>query len=271
MKAPSNHGVDDCQSHKASTKEGPHGAHGYGFAATSGRWKASRAGTRSPARGLDARRALVARCAVGSRAREQVVRSRSRTKKEVHAVLMRRLQSKPPCSHPFRVKGRRWLRCRELPVEEAETVHSALRHIAFLDREIAGVERLIAKQMPQSPDARRVMTVPGVYLIAIAAFLAAIGDIGRFSNSRRLVAYLGSDPKVRQTGEQPARAGRTPRAARHLRGGRWSRPPGASSTSPARCAPTTSGSGPAAAWHPSHWCPRVDDDTCLAWRTCRRY
>src|SRR5919199_3923926 len=56
--------------------------------------------------------------------------------------------------------------------------------------------------------ARRLMTVPGVNLIATATFLAAIGEISRFSNSRRLVAYLGLDPRVRQSGEQPARSGR---------------------------------------------------------------
>ena len=121
---------------------------------------------------------------------------------------MRRLQGKPPCSDLFGVKGRKWLRSLQLPVEEAETVQAALRQIAFLDREIADVERLIAKQMLHSPDARRLMTVPGVNLVATAAFLAAIGDIGRFSSSRRLVAYLGLDPKVRQSGEQPARSGR---------------------------------------------------------------
>ena len=108
----------------------------------------------------------------------------------------------------FGVKGRKWLRSLQLPVEEAETVQAALRQIAFLDREIADVERLIAKQMLHSPDTRRLMTVPGVNLVATAAFLAAIGDIGRFSSSRRLVAYLGLDPKVRQSGEQPARSGR---------------------------------------------------------------
>src|SRR5215217_1118664 len=140
--------------------------------------------------------------------REQLVRSRSRTKNEVHAVLMRRLQGKPPCSDLFGVKGRKWLRSLQLPIEEAETVQSALRQIAFLDREIADVERLIAKQMLHSPDARRLMTVPGVNLVATATFLAAIGDIDRFSSSRRLVAYLGLDPRVRQSGEQPARSGR---------------------------------------------------------------
>jgi transposase len=147
-------------------------------------------------------------CARGLSRREQLVRSRSRCKSEVHAVLMRQLLGKPPCSDLFGVKGLKWLRSVQLPVEEAETVQAALRQIAFLDREIEAVERLIAKEMLSSPEARRLMTVPGVNLIATATFLAAIGDIGRFSSSRRLVAYLGLDPRVRQSGEQPARSGR---------------------------------------------------------------
>src|SRR5918995_4485433 len=76
--------------------------------------------------------------------REQLVRSRSRAKNEIHAVLMRRLKGRPPVSDLFGVKGRRWLRELELPVEESETVESALRHVEFLDQEIAAVERLIA-------------------------------------------------------------------------------------------------------------------------------
>jgi hypothetical protein len=38
--------------------------------------------------------------------------------------------------------------------------------------------------------------------------MAAIGDISRFSSPRQLVAYLGLDPKVRQSGDEPARHGR---------------------------------------------------------------
>jgi transposase len=136
-----------------------------------------------------------------------LVRTRTRVKNEVHAVLMRRLVGKPPCSDLFGVKGRRWLRSLSLPPEEAETVGAALRHIAFLDREIEKIERMVAKQMLIWPEAKRLLTVPGVNLIAAATFLAAVGDIARFSSSKRLVAYLGLDPRVRQSGEQPARSG----------------------------------------------------------------
>src|SRR5919204_1512435 len=140
--------------------------------------------------------------------REQLVRSRSRAKNEIHAVLMRRLKGKPPVSDLFGVKGRQWLRELELPVEEAETVESALRHVEFLDAEIAAVERLIARAALGSADARRLMTVPGVNVICAATFLAAIGDVRRFRSSRQLVAYLGLDPRVRQSGSEPARSGR---------------------------------------------------------------
>ena len=52
------------------------------------------------------------------------------------------------------------------------------------------------------------MTVPGVNLICAASFIAAVGHGGRFLNRRKLVAYLGLDPKVRQSGEAPAHSGR---------------------------------------------------------------
>jgi transposase len=140
--------------------------------------------------------------------REQLVRARSRAKNEVHAVLMRRLVGRCPHSDLFGVKGRKWLRELELPVEECETIEAAMRHIEFLDAEIAEAERLIAKQMLRSPDARHLMTVPGVNVICAGTFLAAIGDIRRFRTSRQLVAYLGLDPRVHQSGSAPARGGR---------------------------------------------------------------
>ena len=151
--------------------------------------------------------------------REQLVHSRTRAKNEIHAVLQRRLQGKPPCSDLFGVKGRRWLEDLELPVEERESVDAGIRHIEFLDAEIAAVERLIAQQALEWPEIRRLMTVPGVNLICAATFIAAVGDPRRFLASRKLVAYLGLDPKVRQSGDAPARSGRI--SKRGSAGARW--------------------------------------------------
>ena len=140
--------------------------------------------------------------------REQLVRARTRAKNEIHAVLVRRLVGRPPVSDLFGVKGRAWLRVLELPLEEAETVAACLRHVEFLDSEIAAVEREIARQALESPQLRRLLTVPGVNVICAATFLGAIGDIRRFPTSRKLVGYLGLDPRVYQSGSSLAKGGR---------------------------------------------------------------
>jgi transposase len=140
--------------------------------------------------------------------REQLTRARTRSKNEIHASLQRRLQAKPPCSDLFGVNGRLWLSQVQLPAEERESVDAAMRHIEFLDAEIAAVERLIAKQALSWPEIRRLMTVPGVNLIGAATFIAAVGNPNRFMTSRKLVAYLGLDPRVKQSGEAPTRSGR---------------------------------------------------------------
>ena len=140
--------------------------------------------------------------------RQQLVRARSRAKNEIHAVLMRRLKGRPPVSDLFGVKGREWLRGMELPLEENETVQACLRHIEFLDSEIEQVERLICQEALKSPQIKRLLTVPGVNVICAAVFLAAVGDVRRFKGSRPVVAYLGLDPRVYQSGSAPARSGR---------------------------------------------------------------
>jgi transposase len=139
--------------------------------------------------------------------RAQLVRARSRTKNEIHAVLMRCLKDRPPASDLFGVKGRRWLAAQQLPVCERETVDSALRQVDFLDSEIAAVDQLVAAEALSWPQIKRLMTVPGVNVTVAATFMAAVGDIRRFPDRRKLTAYLGLDPRVRQSGAGPANHG----------------------------------------------------------------
>jgi transposase len=140
--------------------------------------------------------------------RAQLVRQRTRAKNEVHAVLMRNLKGRPPMTDAFGKGGRAWLAELELPSDERQTVDGCLRQIDFVDAEIAILERAIAKHALASQDIKRLMTVPGVSLMTAGTFIAAVGSIGRFGEPRRLVSYLGLDPKVRQSGIAPARHGR---------------------------------------------------------------
>ncbi len=104
------------------------------------------------------------------------------------------------CSDLFGVKGRQWLEGLELPLEERESVDAGIRHIEFLDSEVAAAERLIAQQALGWTEIRRLMTVPGVNLICAASFIGAIGQPSRFLTSRKLVAYLGR-PSLSTSGE----------------------------------------------------------------------
>ena len=141
--------------------------------------------------------------------RAQLVRQRTRCKNEVHAVLMRTLKGRPPMSDAFGRGGRIWLAALELPADERETVDGCLRQIDFLDSEIAILERGIAEHALASDAVKRLMTVPGVSLMTASTFIAAVGDIHRrFHEPRKLVGYLGLDPKVRQSGSGAARHGR---------------------------------------------------------------
>ena len=140
--------------------------------------------------------------------RAALVRQRTRAKNEVHATLSRALLGRAPVGELFGREGRAWLAAQVLAEEEAETIAGALRQIDFLDAEIRALDGQLARAALSSPQARRLMTIPGVGAGVAVTLLAAIGDISRFPRPQALVAYLGLDPKVRQSGEGAARHGR---------------------------------------------------------------
>lgn len=89
-----------------------------------------------------------------------------------------------------------------------DLVAGRLRQIDFLDAEVATIDQKLAQWAAGSQDVRRLMSIPGVGVGVDVTLMAAIGDISRFFSPRQLVAYLGLDPKARQSGmSQPATDG----------------------------------------------------------------
>lgn len=152
--------------------------------------------------------------------RRGLVKQTTRAKNEIAAILHRNLKRRPPFSDPLGKAGRRWLAGQELPLDEREALDGALRQLEFTESELRGVDRAIAELALEWPEVRRLMTIPGVDVTTAATLMGVIGDVSRFKTPRHLVGYLGLHPKVRQSGNEPARHGRTskegPAAARHV-------------------------------------------------------
>ena len=139
--------------------------------------------------------------------RAQLVRARTRAKNEIHACLTRRLICRPQLSDLFGLAGRRWLSGLELPAEERETVDSCMRQVEFLDAEVAEVERVIARDALGSPEVRAAAERPR----GQPRLRGGVPRRGRrhspVQGQRQLVGYLGLDPRVRQSGSEPATHG----------------------------------------------------------------
>ena len=151
--------------------------------------------------------------------RAGLVGQRTRLRNQIHAVLARNLVELP-ASDLFGRRGRRLLEELELPAHEREQVGSALRLHDALDHELEECERPLGEQALASAQVRRLMTIPGVGPVTALSLLAVVGEGSRFPSARHVVGYLGLDPRVRQSGERPARTGRISRQgnshARHV-------------------------------------------------------
>ena len=79
-----------------------------------------------------------------------------------------------------------------------EEMHGSL--IAVRERR-GRLRRMMALEIESTPDFLRLYKLAGLSLVTTYALVAVIGDIQRFAHSKNLVAYLGLNPGVVQSGE----------------------------------------------------------------------
>jgi transposase len=146
--------------------------------------------------------------------RTQIVRQRARLKTIVQSILHAHLV--PPCPHAdlFGPRGQGWLMAQTLPSDEGEAVSRHLREYDRLSDDLKVVERVLARDARADPNVTRLMTIPGIDMVVAVGLMAAIGPIARFAGPDRLVAYLGLNPSVHQSGEGRPRHGRITKQGR---------------------------------------------------------
>lgn len=87
---------------------------------------------------------------------------------------------------------------------------------AALTREIHAIERQFARHEPETQELLR--SIPGVGQLTAAAIIAYVGTIDRFASPEKLVAYIGLDSRVKESGTSVSGKGyMTKRGNRQLR------------------------------------------------------
>jgi transposase len=140
--------------------------------------------------------------------RNQIVRQRVRLKTMVQAILHAHLVPQCPHADILGTKGRAWLLAQLLPDDESTAIERHIREYDRLTDDLRVVERELARDALGSAETKRLMTIPGIDMVVAVGLLAAIGPIDRFTSPGRLVAFLGLNPSVHQSGNSPARHGR---------------------------------------------------------------
>lgn len=83
-----------------------------------------------------------------------------------------------------------------------KTYISLIRHF---NKAMVDIRDQLINTAKQTPYYALLISIPGIGQITAATILAEIGDINRFSSSKKLVAFAGLDPSVHQSGNYVAR------------------------------------------------------------------
>lgn len=122
---------------------------------------------------------------------------------ELHLTKLSNLLCKTSKGH---FKKEKAIQLKELATFSVGTENSALylnviqyiENIELLNRQIKNIEELITLKMKKINSV--IMTVPGISEVTAATILSEIGNVQKFSHSKKIVAFAGLDPRVYQSG-----------------------------------------------------------------------
>ncbi len=130
--------------------------------------------------------------------RHKLVEIRTRIKNGLqHLALNRGLQKQ---SALWSVRGRAYLEKLPLQGWTARRREDLLGLLATLDGQIAELDEAVSQAAKEHPQARLLLTQPGVGPITALAFVLTIGDVDRFKHSNQVASYVGLIPREHSSG-----------------------------------------------------------------------
>ena len=98
-------------------------------------------------------------------------------------------------------EGIEWvLSCREWSEEQRTLIMVMFDDLCHATAKRKRLEGLMAKTVTSDPQMLKLTRICGIRHITAYAIVAAVGDISRFRTPKQLVAYLGLNPKVSESG-----------------------------------------------------------------------
>jgi transposase len=143
--------------------------------------------------------------------REKMVRLSTAAKNRLHSLEHRKHMELP--DNPFSPDQRTWWEKLELSTTEKLLVLSDLDTLVFAQEQVEKIEESLKQQSTQDGSIPLLVQLPGVGVLTAMTILAAIGDISRFPNAKKLVGYAGLGTSVHDSGMTHAH-GRITKAGR---------------------------------------------------------
>lgn len=147
--------------------------------------------------------------------RMRLVRVRTMVRNGVHAIALNyRLTLGASL---FTRRGVAQLQALSLPAHTAHRRDESLELLAWLDARLAAVDAKIAHVADADPEARRLMTHPGVGPLTALASLLVLGPVDRFPTSKHVVSCVGLAPTLASSAGKHRLGGITKQGNRLLR------------------------------------------------------
>jgi transposase len=153
---------------------------------------------------------LIPRCYVPSkdvrevrslvRHRAKLSKTRTEIKNRIHALLDKH-RLKAPCGELFSKEGLEWLKGLKLSSVDDAVLKSDLGILRALDEQVGYVESKIASVALKDANVELLITMPGIDFYSAMVLSSEMGSVERFSTDKKLVAWAGMAPSLRQSGD----------------------------------------------------------------------
>ena len=150
-------------------------------------------------------------------AHQQAVRDYSRAVSRLKAYLNEYTVRMPARMSASSSRGEAWIMAREWAPHQRMLLEDCLADTHYAQAKRDKLRKVMAAEILQTPALLRMVRIFGLRHITVYALAAYIGKIERFRSPKKLVAYIGLNPRVIESGESSVRGSLAGGGRRDLR------------------------------------------------------